>query len=97
MPESTLTPAPVMVATLPSARKAAIRSAAALLLMVFVDRAVEMTAGMVGTERRIGFNEVVLSSSVRKPVSLFGVLLPRRLLYPRDQTPCTASLSLQVP
>ncbi len=55
MPESTLTPAPVIVATFPGARKLAIRSTAALGLMlcaaeVAVDR---MAWGMVGTEMRM--------------------------------------------
>ena len=55
MPESTLTPAPVMVATFPGARKLAMRSAAAAGLIVFATVADDRTAcGMVGTEMRIG-------------------------------------------
>lgn len=54
MPESTLTPAPVIVVTFPDARKSAIRSAAAAGLMDFaavVDDKIDV--GMVGTEMRI--------------------------------------------
>ena len=55
MPESTLTPAPVIVATLPGARKDAIRSTAAAGEIVFADDVDDRTAtGMVGTEIRIG-------------------------------------------
>ena len=54
IPESTLTPAPVIVATFPGARNEAMRSAAALALMVLVALTVERTDwGMVGTEMRI--------------------------------------------
>ena len=56
MPESTLTPAPVIVVTFPEARKLAIRSAATAGLVVFVavvdDR---IAVGMVGTEMRIAY------------------------------------------
>lgn len=55
MPESTLTPAPVTVATLPGARKLAMRSTAAAGVIVLAgDVEARTAAGMVGTEMRIG-------------------------------------------
>jgi hypothetical protein len=54
MPESTLTPAPVMVTTFPGARKAAILSTAALGLMdAAEDVDDKIAAGIVGTEMRM--------------------------------------------
>lgn len=53
MPESTLTPAPVITATFPGAKNSEIRSIAAAGEMVFVDVVEEMMeCGMVGTEMR---------------------------------------------
>lgn len=54
MPESTLTPAPVIHATLPGARNAVIRSIAAAGVIVRAGEVAERTAfGMVGTEIRM--------------------------------------------
>ena len=47
MPESTLTPAPVMVATFPGARNAAMRSTAAAGLTVAADVVDEIVRGLV--------------------------------------------------
>ena len=54
MPESTLTPAPVIHATLPGARNAVMRSIAAAGVIVLAGEVAERTAfGMVGTEIRM--------------------------------------------
>ena len=53
MPESTLTPAPVITATFPGAKKEAIRSMAAAGLIVLDDVDARTLLGNVGTDIRM--------------------------------------------